>query len=185
MKNRRIVLVCFLLVAAMTIGIGYANLSDTLSVSGTASIDADNSQEVFEGDIYFANAVVKDARATATIGDQTVGTETHPKDAVTIAVNEGIFHEVGTEVVVTLTVKSENDLPVYVTVGNVNNNIAEYFSITVLAAGSAGNTALINPTAGTNTVDYVVTIRQIKTAVQDQALDFNFELTASTSNPNA
>ena len=36
MKSRRIALVAFALAAVMTIGVGYAALSDTLNLNGTA-----------------------------------------------------------------------------------------------------------------------------------------------------
>ena len=184
MKNRRIVLVCFLLVAAMTIGIGYAALTDTLSVSGTASIDSDDSQETFAADVYFSKAVATEGRATATIGDQTnVDNGDVKNDAVTISVAEGIFKEVGDQVIVTLTVKSESDLPVYVSVDNFTNDASAYFSVTVVPTGfAADSTAVIQPHS---TLDYVVTIEQIATAVTDQTLTFGFGLNVSTSNPNA
>ena len=179
MKKRRTVLVCFLLIAAMTIGVGYAALSDTLYATGTASINADDSQETFEGDIYFSKAVAGEGRATATISNED-DTPAGKNDKVTITVNDGIFTEVNDEVIVTLTVKSENDLPVYVQVQSLVEE-SDYFSVTVVPTGFAADApALIQPNS---TVDYVVTIKQIKTAVADQSLSFSFQLYAATENP--
>ena len=66
MKNRKTIIVAFLLVAALCIGIGYAALSDTLKVSGTANLDASAAVNVFDDDVYFS-AVTSQELCTAHI----------------------------------------------------------------------------------------------------------------------
>ena len=56
MKNRRIVVVAFLLAAVMLLGIGYATLTDTLYINGSMSADNSQSQSEFQQNIYFSKA---------------------------------------------------------------------------------------------------------------------------------
>ena len=60
MKNRKRIVVAFLLVVALVLGVGYAALTDVLSITGTADISAGNAQSAFDEDIYFSDAVVLD-----------------------------------------------------------------------------------------------------------------------------
>jgi len=43
MKNRKTVVVAFLLVAMLLIGVGFAQLTDQLLITGSAGVDADDS----------------------------------------------------------------------------------------------------------------------------------------------
>ena len=53
MKNRKIAIVAFMLCAALLLGVGYAALSTTLTIDGTAYLKSDVAQDEFEGDITF------------------------------------------------------------------------------------------------------------------------------------
>lgn len=54
MKNRKFAVVAFLLVAVLALGIGYAALSDTLTIIGNASVSLENANDEFNEDIYFS-----------------------------------------------------------------------------------------------------------------------------------
>ena len=58
MKNRKIVVVTFLVVAAMLLGVGYAALTDTLTIIGNANVDIAGANQVFDDRIYFSHAEV-------------------------------------------------------------------------------------------------------------------------------
>ncbi len=58
MKNRKIVVIAFLVVAAMLLGIGYAALTDTLTITGDLKADTSVSQPEFDADIYFSSTSV-------------------------------------------------------------------------------------------------------------------------------
>lgn len=61
MKNRKTIITAFLLVACMLIGVGYAALTDTLTITGDLKADTSVSQTDFEDDVYFsATSVVTD-----------------------------------------------------------------------------------------------------------------------------
>jgi hypothetical protein len=68
MKNRRITLIAFMLVAALTMGIGFAAYSTTLAIHGTTEVSAEALE--FTEDVRFTKAVSsREAFGTATIGD--------------------------------------------------------------------------------------------------------------------
>ena len=67
MKNRKIILVAFMLVACMVVGIGYAALSAELTVTGNATFKADKAQDEFTGDINFTDDIEKAAENTASL----------------------------------------------------------------------------------------------------------------------
>ena len=87
MKNRRTTLIAFVLIAALCVGIGYAALTDTLTIGGTVSANANE----LDAAVYFSGIenIVKPAHATV---DPTI---TFNNDTVTVTipghvlVNEG------------------------------------------------------------------------------------------------
>ena len=53
MKKRRLAIVAFLLIAVLTVAVGYAALNDTLYVSGTAKASSAEADEAFDVDVHF------------------------------------------------------------------------------------------------------------------------------------
>ena len=56
MKNRRNVIVAFLLICVMLLGVGYALLKDTLLIKGTAEFSDTNASKALDVDVYFLTA---------------------------------------------------------------------------------------------------------------------------------
>lgn len=54
MKNRKVIVTAFLLVAVMLLGVGYAAVSDTLNFNGDATISNDQVQQEFDLDVKIA-----------------------------------------------------------------------------------------------------------------------------------
>ena len=167
-KNRRIAIISFVLVAILLLGIGFAQLTDVLTISGGATVTKDNSQDAFDGDVYFSNVVANVSRVDASI-------DATDKDVATMNVLGGVLKEVGDEAIATFTVKSESDLPVYLTPSVVNSN-AEYFNVYT----TWDTTKTLQPG---QTVDITVTVKLAKTAVADQSTTFTVTLNASTTAP--
>jgi hypothetical protein len=57
MKNRKTVVMAFLLVAVMLLSVGYAALTDVLDITGSADVNQSAAEEAFNEDIYFSAAV--------------------------------------------------------------------------------------------------------------------------------
>lgn len=64
MKNRRNIVIAFLLCACLLVGVGYAAFSDVMDISGTAELNAD---EVADGNIIFVSATAASELDTATV----------------------------------------------------------------------------------------------------------------------
>lgn len=67
MKNRKKVLVAFVLCAALLMSVGYAALSTVLTLDGTAFIKTDAAQDEFEGDVILKSVAAASADDTAQI----------------------------------------------------------------------------------------------------------------------
>ena len=66
MKNRKFVVAAFLLAAAMLLGVGYAVLTDTLDITGSADINVTDLEKEYEADIYFLEECIA---SNAALGD--------------------------------------------------------------------------------------------------------------------
>lgn len=163
-RNRKSLLVLFLLVC-IGLGIGYSQLTDSLTVSGGAGVNADDTAEVFNGDVYFSNAVANTSRCLAAI-------DSSDNDVATMTVVDGALKEVNDEVIATFTIKSESDLPCTVTPTIVNSN-TEYFSVTSTLTANT-------PLSAASTLDFTVTVKLIKTAVADQDTTFTITIDVAT-----
>ena len=64
MKNRKIVVVAFLVAAVMLLGVGYAALTDTLTIIGNAHIDVDTANKTFDEKVYFSAAEATSSTGT-------------------------------------------------------------------------------------------------------------------------
>lgn len=71
MKNRKRIVVAFLLVAVMLLGIGYAALTVPLTITGNATFKADQAQNEFTGDIYFSETALTSNTAANPAGTDT------------------------------------------------------------------------------------------------------------------
>ena len=67
MKHRKSILVVFLLTAAMLMSVGYAALSETLTISGQANFTTTAADNQFKDDVYFSGAQPLSNKDTATI----------------------------------------------------------------------------------------------------------------------
>ena len=165
MKNRK-GLISIMLVAVLLLGIGYAALTDTLDITGSADVNQSAAEEAFNEDIYFSAAVANETGNTAS-----VNADNNDKASFTAKTLKGK----GDKVTFTFTIKNDGDVAATVTpklnatLGNTN---PEFFSLTsdwdggakVLAAGSE--------------VTYTLTVELLKTPTETVAASFLIELTA-------
>ena len=166
MKNRRNVVVAFMLAAVMLLGIGYAALTDTLDITGSADVNQSAAEEAFNEDIYFSAAVANEAGNTAS-----VNADNNDKASFTAKTLKGK----GDKVTFTFTIQNDGDVAATVTpklnatLGNTNQ---EYFSLTSDWGGEAKVLA-----AGAE-ITYTLTVELLKTPTETIAGSFLVELTA-------
>ena len=171
MKNRRIVVVAFLLAAVLLLGVGYAALTDTLDITGSADVDLTGLNAEFEEDIYFSAAVANEG------SPNTASVNTDNNDKASFSAKS--LKAKGEKATFTFTINNDSAHDVVVTpklnatLGNTNT---EYFKITSDWDGEAKTIP-----AGT-TMTYTVTIELIKDATEAISGSFLVELTAVADN---
>lgn len=112
MKNRRLVIGAFLMVAVLSLGVGFAALSDTLSVGGTAAYSPEAAADEFNADVYFVSPAVDTGASTCEKTDSIqVAVEADGADAndkLTITVGEDAFTSAGQVAVIKVTVQNDS-----------------------------------------------------------------------------
>ena len=166
MKNRKTVVVAFLLVAVMLLGVGYAALTDVLDITGSADVNQSAAEEAFNDDIYFSAAVANQTGNTASVNG-----DNNDKASFTAKTLKGK----GDKVTFTFTIQNDGDVDATVTptlnatLGNTN---PAYFSITSDWSGTAKTLK-----AG-ESLTYTVTVELLQTPTETIAGSFLIELTA-------
>lgn len=164
MKNRRITIVAFLLIAALTLGFGYAAVTNVLRIDGSATVDASVAEKEFNEDIYFTGVVVDNTLKDSVVAGDNLGytanIDTNNNDAaeftVTGLANAGDYKEI------TFRIKNDSQHAATVTVKtNTNTNEADFTFTNDIGTGK--------PLAAGETVDVTVKVA------------LNHQLTASAS----
>ena len=152
MKRRRTLVISILLVAALCLGIGYAALTDTLTIGGNANVKphAENLKVEFTD-------ITEIKKCTAAIQtDKTVASFTTTQLLTTGDTASAKFTVTNNSPELSATI----DAPV------ITNNNTEYFEITT-DFPAAGKTL-----AKGESMQFTVTVKLIKTSVEEQACEF-------------
>lgn len=164
MKNRKTVVVAFLLVAVMLLGVGYAALTDILTINGSAKVEQTAAEEAFNEDIYFSAAV-----ANETDNDASVNPDNNDKASFAANTLKGM----GDTATFTFTIQNAGDVAATVTPVLTSNDQTDYFAVTndweaaeVLAAGGE--------------ITYTITVELRKTPTEAIRGSFEVELTATS-----
>lgn len=166
MKNRRNVVVAFLVCAVMLLGVGYAALTDVLDITGSADVNQLQAENSFNEDIHFTAAVANETGNTASINSDN-------NDKCSFTVNS--LSGEGDKATFTFTITNDGDLDATVTPtlnAATGNTKPEYFTIS-----SDWDGAPKTLTAG-GTLNYTVTVELIKTPTETIGGSFLIELTA-------
>ena len=179
MKNRRRIIVAFMLCAVMLLGIGYAALTDTLTIIGNAHIDIDTANKTFDEKIYFSAA-----EATSTTGSGTTDdVASFTADDATFTANK--LATVGQKSVFTFTITNDSNVDALISVNdtklsgdtNPSNSNADKFTVEY----TYPNGMEITKNGGTITVVVTVTVKEPVTTATSAT--FGIELTATSVDP--
>lgn len=165
MKNRKTVVVAFLLVAVMLLGVGYAALTDILTINGSAEVSQTAAEDAFNEDIYFSEAVAKEADNEASVDDT-------DNDKASFAANT--LKGKGDKATFTFTIKNDGDVAATVTPELKSNTQADYFTVTNDWADTAKDLA-----AG-GVITYTITVELIKTPTETISGSFQVDLNATS-----
>lgn len=176
MKNRKTVVVAFLLVAAMLLGIGYANLTTTLTIIGNAHVDIAQAEVNFDNKVYFSSARLGNSTGTGGTADEISANNT---DDATYVVNKlatkGEYSEFY------FTIKNDSNVPVKISVEptklsgaeNDTNSNPSIFEVTYEYA----NDNMEIPSGGE--MEVKVTVKIIEAVTKVTSGTFTIELTAT------
>ena len=189
MKHRKSILVVFLLTAAMLMSVGYAALTDTLTIIGNAHVDVDTANKTFDERIKFTAADAIDSTGTGTTAD----VASYTADDATYTVNRlAVMDEYS---VFTFTIKNESNVDAEISVGatklsgdtNPSNSNTNKFDVQYKYFKSAGNEfgeqepKVIGKNGGTMIVQVTVTLKEPVTSATSAT--FGIELTATSVEP--
>ena len=163
MKNRKTVVVAFLLLAVMLLGVGYAALTDVLDITGSADVNQSAAEEAFNEDIFFSAAVANDAGNTAS-----VNADNNDKASFTANNLKGK----GDKATFTFTIKNNGDVDATVTPNISSNTNAAYFGVSSDWAGQPKDLK-----AGEE-ITYTVTFELLETPTETISGSCIIELTA-------
>lgn len=179
MKNRRTVVVAFLMVAVLLLGVGYAALTDTLTIIGNAHIDIVAAENTFDEKIYFSAHEATSSTGTGTVAD----TANHTADDATFTANKLAL--VNEESVFTFTIKNDSNVDATVTAkptklsGAVNPSNSNEQKFTVTYTYPDGTTVA----ALGGEIRVVVTVKVKESVTAATSATFGIELTATTVEP--
>ena len=181
MRNRKTVVVAFLLAAVMLLGVGYAALTDTLTIIGNAHVDIDTANKTFDERVYFSAAEATTTTGTGTTED----VASFNTDDATYTVNK--LAVVGEKSVFTFTITNKSNVDAAISVetnklsGSVNPSNSNETKFEVEYAYPDG----MKITKQGGTIDVTVTVTLIQPVTSATSATFGIELTATSVDPTS
>lgn len=188
MRNRKTVIVAFVVAAVLLMAVGFAALTDTLTIIGNAHVDMATAENTFDEKIYFSEATAVSTTGTGSTAD----TASFSPDDATFTVNRlAVKDQASTFKFV---INNDSNVDAKITVpdtklsgaANSTNSNTEYFSISYSYAtfeddGTANSDNMVIPSQGYMEITVVVTI--IKPVTSATSATFTIEYTATTVDP--
>ena len=176
MKNRKTIIVVFLLIATMALGVGYAALTDTLTIIGNAHIDIAAAENNFDNNVYFSAHQEVSSTGTGTTDD----VSSHTADDATFTANK--LAKKGEVSVFKFTIKNDSNVPAVISVeptklsgaANPSNSNTTIFSVTY----EYSRIDMTIPSG--ETMDVTVTVEVIAPVTVNTSATFGIEFTATT-----
>ncbi len=180
MKNRRIAIVAFMLVATLTLGIGYAAITDVLDFQGTAKVTAQQASEAFDLDVYFSEVTASQD------GSYTTRINADNNDKITFTITSGLNGQ-GDKVVIPAVIANAGDVPAELSIKSTYSSEPDYFTVTCnFVEGTELDAANADQEPSTVNVELIVEL--IKTPTEDIEASFVLEVNATsaeaTNDPN-
>lgn len=166
MKKQNIKLLVFM--AILLIGVGYAAISTTLTITGSASIQGDPTN--FSSKIAFASASLVDV-------DGAAGTASY--DGRNLTFTTKTFTNLTQEATLTYTIKNESNYNVTIaapTCSVTDSNLAQYITITAPTSEVALNK---NSTTDTQTIKVKMAKTYAEETLQEVTINCTFNASAS------
>ncbi len=184
MLKRSKLLVAFLVVTIICASVGFAAVTDSLFVKGTAGIDVSAAESEFDGDVYFASVtsvVGSNVRNNASLSASVDETNDPTKDTIALNIPADAWASVGDTVTLTAVVQNTNDLDAALSVAladdsDTTNDMSQYISVAL-------GTTTTATAKGETTIEIIFTLKALPSATIDTANSYVVTLTASSVNP--
>lgn len=177
MKNRKTILVAFMLVACMVIGVGYANVATHLNIQGGATVSVDGAQSAFATNIAFTAVDTGNEANAKLFGTASIGDGKTADFSVT-GLTAG-----GTSAELIYTISNTGDLAANVEVDatNTTNNNEDYFEVeTEWVDGDE----TLEASGGTAKIKVIITLKQTPaSSTAPTTAQFNIRLIATAITP--
>lgn len=173
MTKRRSIIAAFLVVALLTVGVGFAAVSDYLTVGGTIEASKTGAESQFDLDVYFLDPVnTLDDNVTVTLGTD--------KDSATIDVpNSTALAHVGDDIDIVLPIVNDSVYDATLTIED--NGAHTAFTVTYTLWAEEGCTTSVTEVASASTVYLKVNIKVAgDPTVSDLLENLNMKLTATS-----
>lgn len=175
MKNRRIIIVSFLICSCLVIGIGYAAFSDVMDINGSAELSVD---KVTDGNIIFTKAEAL-LRTGETATTNTANVNPNNPDKASYSVNDLVTENQTAQFKFTIENTNAEAYTIKLLNHNmVNSDASTYYEITD-DLGTEGKTIAAN---GTLDVIITVTLKSTPTAGTSVNASFLTELSVAPVN---
>lgn len=184
MKNRRIAIASFLLIAVLVMGIGFAAVADNLNIGGSARANSSQTATVFDEKVYFSAADKVAGTGTITPDEDSIEITGTQKDDITFRVYSLALIDQYTKFKITIKNESEQ-YDAIITLddgqptGTIDNKIKIEYST---KSDSVDTDEIVCPAEGT--VDVYVTVTLLCSPDEELDATFTANLTA-TSTPRA
>ncbi len=170
MKNRKTVVVAFLLVAVLLLGVGYAALTDIFVISGSAEVGIGEANKVFDENIYFESASPTSTTGTSGVAD-TASVSTTDNDNASFSVNSlALENEAATY---TFVIKNESEFAAAIAIKTPASENTGHFTTTITFPDG-------NQIAAGGTLRVVVTTTLVHNITEAISASTTIELTATT-----
>ena len=165
MKKRRIAILAFVLIAVLTISVGYAALTRDLKIEGKAKSTPDNINVIFSASELVLADTTDTAEASSAVGA--------PGDFA-ISLTASNLIKIGDKVVAKYTIKNNNEYDVTLAVPTISETgDADYFEV---STDWGASTFLL---AAGQTKDVIVTVTLVDSSADPLACDFVITINAS------
>lgn len=169
MRNRKAVIVTFMLVACMLLAVGFAAMNDTLDITGQAEVNHANAQNAFDEEVYFSKV------STGTGYSAEIITNANPTlngDTARFSVT-GLSGE-GDSVTMIFTIKNDNKFAVSCVLDPTNTTVtnSEYFDCVT----NVGSNPFTVAAEGTYDVEVTVSLKKTPQLSEGQTVSSNFAI---------
>ncbi len=186
MKNRKRMLVIFLVIAAMLIGVGYAAVTNVLDIQGSATVDIKHANDAFNEDVYFTGVKNAEGNFVSTIDANaglkyTANINTNNNDKAQFTVTG--LEEKDDTTTITYQIKNDSDYEANVTLKTVTNTNPADFNFSYYFGTDTTSESATIPANGTVEVSVVVSIARQLTDIASGS--FILELNVTADAPEA